>query len=51
MGNTVLWGSITVVPANGQFLGYATVAFSELNKQAETDQETPLQGTEVYIGR
>ena len=47
MGNTVFWGSIVVVAANGPFLGYATVAFSELNKQAETDQETPLHGTYV----
>jgi hypothetical protein len=45
VGNTVFWGSIAVVPANGQFLGYATVAFSEQNKQVESDEETPLQGT------
>jgi hypothetical protein len=39
MGNTVFWGSIAVVPANGQFLGYASVAaFSEQNKEVESDQ-------------
>ena len=47
MANIVFWGSIVVVTANGKFLGYATVAFSKLNKQADTDQATPLQGTEV----